>query len=274
MITAIKNIPLIIMLSIFILLNGCSLQNASESLNESKLSNEYSITLAAQNFGQNLAKHILNHPEVVNDIVCKMLPLKISLLINDAKSDNTVAHNEKNKPEQLCTLTVDEYEPVYVTKVTFFIKDENGAIRVLNDLVNAGNASFSHFEFSEYGKYLYITFADEGHPFFVFFDTQKFINDDKNAEVGEVFEEYFLDHIESFYDNGDFVFAINEGTITGCLDGEIEIEPKTANTDEVKRCLFHHNIFDYYSSFSSSEPFTPSRSKRRINMPYVCNAFH
>jgi len=242
---------------------GCSITPIAQLDNEAGFerveseSSYHSITQSANQFGQNLAKHILNHPDVADDIHCVIIP-----------SDQTV------NTKQLCTLTVDEYEPVYVTKVTFFVKNEHGDIRVLNDLVNAGNASFSHFEFSENGKYLYITFADEGHPFFVFFDTQKFINDDKNAEVGEVFEEYFLDHIESFYDNGDFVFAINEGTITGCLDGEVETEPKTANTDEVKRCLFHHNIFDDYSSFSSNEPFIPSRSKRRIKMPYVCNAFH
>lgn len=257
MITAIKNIPFIIMLSIFISLNGCSIHQASESSDESMLSNEYTRTITAQDFGHNLAKHILNHPDVADDIHCTVIP-----------SDKTT------KTKQLCTLTVDEYEPVHLTKVTFFIKDEQGDIQVLNELADSGNSSFSHFDFSQNGKYLYITFADEGHPFFVFFDTQKFINDDKNAQVGEVFEEYFLDHIEAFYDNGDFVFAINEGTFTGCLGGEVETEPKTADSEEVKRCLFHHNIFDQYSSFSSNEPFTPSRSKRRIKMPYVCNAFH
>ena len=80
--------------------------------------------------------------------------------------------------------------------------------------------------------------------------------------------------VRTFFDNGDIVYALREATITGCLNGEVEIEPKTASTDEVKRCLFHHNIFDQHSGFSSNEPFIPTRSKRRIKVPYACEAFH
>lgn len=255
------------------MLTGCCCSNPYyQQSNTSIATNNQAIEMAAEQFGQNLAKHILNHPDIADDIDCKIIPTKTAQLIDDAKPDKSPEQEVKQK--QLCTLTVNEYEPVYVTKVTFFIKDEQGDIKVLNDLVDSGNSSFSHFNFSEKGKYLYITFTDEGHPFFVFFDTLKFINNEKEDQVGEVFEEYFLDHIESFYDNGDFVFALSEGAITGCLEGEVEIEPKTANSEEVKRCLFHHNIFDQYNSFSSDKPYSPSRSKRRVEMPYVCNAFH
>jgi len=246
-----------------IFLLGCSITPITQQDNEAGFEKivpegRYNTSTQFANlFGQNLAKHILNHPDAVDDIHCATIP-----------SDETV------NTKQLCTLEVDEYEPFYVTKVTFFIKDDNGDINVLSNLEDSGSSSFSHFDFSENGKYLYVTFADEGHPFFVFFDTQKFINNDKNPQVGELFEEYFLDHIESFYDNGDIVYALREGTITGCLiHGEVEIEPKTETTDEVKRCLFHYNIFDKYNSFGSSEPYVPTRSKRRIQMPYVCKAF-
>jgi hypothetical protein len=254
----IKNIALVISLTTLAFFNGCSINNASKPLNKIVSSDDFLMTLSASKFDQKLAQHILNHPNINNDIHCETIPLVDGI----------------SNRKQLCTLIIDEYEPFYVTKVTFFIKDEKGDINVLNNLEDSGSSSFSHFKFSDNGKYLYVSFADEGHPFFVFFDTQKFIHNDKEPEVGEVFEEYYLDHIESFYDNGDFVFSLREGTIFACLDGEIEIEPKTETTDEVKRCLFHYNIFDQYNSFGSSKPFVPSRSKRKITMPYVCKAFN
>lgn len=254
----------------------CCIDPNYQQDNPPTTNNNQAIEMAADQFGQNLAKHILNHPELADDIDCKTFPFKIAQLINDAKLNGVANQNEKNKikQKQLCTLTVTEYEPVYMTKVTFFIKDEQGNIQVFNNSVDSGNSSFSHFNFSEYGKYMYIVFTDEGHPFFVFFDTLKFINNDKDDQVGEVFEEYYLDHIENFYDNGDIVFALMEGIVEGCLDGEVEIEPNNDNEEEVKRCLFHHNIFNQYNSLSSREPYTPSKSERRIKMPYVCNAFH
>jgi hypothetical protein len=221
----------------------------------------------AQQFGEGLAEHILSHPNITDDIHCQTIPTNFHELHGDDVSANAQA------PSQLCTLEVMIYEPVYVNKVNFFVKNNDGSIKVLNILTKSGSSSFSSFEFSEKGKYLTVVFTDEGHPFFVFFETQKFIKNPEKAQVGEVFEEYYLDHIETFYDNGDFIFALREETIYGCLSGEIEIEPKTDTTEEVKRCLFHHNIFDEYNSFSSRKPFTPSRSKRSVKMPYVCHAY-
>ena len=103
---------------------------------------------AEDEFSASLSEHILDHPDSAH---CKEIPAGV------ARPDK----------KQLCALDVVEYEPVYVTKATFFIKDEQGDIKVINKLLDNGNSSFSHFNFSENGKYLYITFTDEGHAYFV-----------------------------------------------------------------------------------------------------------
>jgi hypothetical protein len=223
-----------------------------------QLGTDLAIIKHAKQFGPEFAEYILSHPNIGDNIECQPLSIVSERSPQDA---------------ELCAIERIIYEPIYVNKVRFFLKKTNGDIKVLDDLTKGISSSFSHFYFSENKRLLSIVFTDEGHPYFVFFDTQKFIDKPNEAQVGEVFEEYFLDHIESFYDNGDFVFALMEDSVYSCLDGEVEIEPATLNTQEVKRCLFHHNIYDRYSSLSSSESFLPSRSKRIVNMPYVCHFF-
>ncbi|GAA6170713.1 hypothetical protein NBRC116592_03830 [Colwellia sp. KU-HH00111] len=199
----------------------------------------------------------VNSPDLTDDIHCINIP------------------TDKPEPSQsqLCILHSKSYQPQYSEMHGLFVKNKIGDITLLEHFSDEQLASLGYVGFSENGRYLYAVFTDEGHPYFVFFDSEKFINNQANAQVGEVFEEYFIDHIEVLYENGDFVFALREGTISGCLSGEVEIAAKTSQTDEVKRCLFHHNIFDQYSNLMSSDPSLPTRSKRQIPMPYVCKAF-
>jgi hypothetical protein len=269
-----KIIKLLLTVSVMAVLASCSIScyrsdsnNLSAKNNDNNHINIDAVEGFSNQFGHSLARHILRHPDVADDIRCKAIPTDMSTI------------GSVHQSKQLCLLTVITDEPDYFKKTTLFVKTKDvkakkSDIKVLTKFTDYRSSYLSDIGFSENGKYVYLVFTDEGHPFFVFWDTQKLINNEPDAQVGEVFEEYFLDHIESFYDNGDFVYVLREGTITGCLDGEVEVEPKTDNGEQVKRCLFHHNIFDQYRSFSSKEPFIPSRSIRRIQMPYVCNAFH
>jgi hypothetical protein len=267
-----KIITLSITLTVFATLAGCccsapNYQQSNEDVVTNAKASTNTVEAFAKQFSPELATYIMNHPDVVDDIRCQSIPINIDTPVK--------THEEK----QLCILAFTTYEPFFSEKTTLFVKNKNADITVLTNFIDDESSYLSHIEFSENGKYIYLMLTDEGHPFFVFFDTQKFINNEPEAQVGELFEEYFLDHIESFYDNGDIVFALREGTITGCLNhGEVEVEPKTDGTEQVKRCLFHHNIFDKYNSFGStrdiSEAFIPTSSKRRVIMPYVCNAFN
>ena len=241
MTTAIKNIAFVIMLSLFTITSGCSLNNTSEYSNETALSNERSITLAAQEFGPILATHILNHPNIDDDIHCATIPFAMG--ISGATTDK----------KQLCTLEIVEYEPELITRMSFFIKSENGDVTVIDSFHAEGESTLGRIGFSENGKYFYLVKTDEGHPWFTFYDTQKFFTDYMHAQVGEVFEEYLLAHIEGFYDNGDFVFALREDIITSCGHDEMEVDSKTANNEEENGCLVRHNIFDQYNSLSSHE---------------------
>lgn len=188
MVTLIKNVSFVLMLSVFTLISGCSIIGTSEQTNEPALSSEHSITLVAQKFGQHLAKHILNHPDIANNIHCAIIPS------NSAHSadGSTVANSSDDmvNEKQLCTLEVVEYSPELITQMSFFVKEENGDITVIDSFHVEGEATLGRIVFSQSGKYFYLVKTDEGHPWFTFYDTQKFLSNYMYAQVGEVFEEY------------------------------------------------------------------------------------
>lgn len=249
-----KAAVLFLILIVPTVLTGCINSNYQQS-NTLIPSNNRAVEMAAEKFGQKLARHIINHPNIEDEIHCETIPFAVGI------SDGTTGK------KQLCTLEVIEYEPELVTRMSFFIKSDNGDITVIDSFHAEGESTLGRIGFSENGKYFYLVKADEGHPWFTFHDTEKFFTDYMHAQVGEVFEEYFLAHIEGFYDNGDFVFTLREDIITSCDNDndnyEVEVAPNTANIKEVKGCLVRHNIFDQYNSLSSHA--------EKVSLPLECH---
>ncbi|GAA6170699.1 hypothetical protein NBRC116592_03690 [Colwellia sp. KU-HH00111] len=241
-----KTVVALLFLLVTSVLTGCCCSDPNYQQNNTPIAtNSRAVELAADQFGQDLAKHIINHPNIDDDIHCETIPFAV-------EEDNVI-----NDKRQLCTLEILEYEPELITRMSFFIKSENRDITVIDSFHAEGESTLGQIGFSENGKYFYLVKTDEGHPWFIFYDTQKFLNDYMHAQVGDVFEEYFLSHIAGFYDNGDFIFALREDIVIGCDDNldsrnEMKKETTSESTKVEIFCLIRHNIFEKYFSLSIS----------------------
>jgi len=149
-------------------------------------------------------------------------------------------------PEQtktlVCINTKDVDNGVPINMGEYYLVTEGKPIKSLTRNQNV-DSSFGYLVFSPKGKYLYIAYADEGHPYFVFYDTTKFINDDKSAELDSV-SQYRVDSIDELYDNGDVAYSLSD-----CFDHlnsqqEVEV-PTELNNAEKEQCEFHYNIFTH-----------------------------
>lgn len=140
-----------------------------------------------------------------------------------------------NKAQQLCISTHNSEQGLPITIATFFQVNNNGPIQVLTHHINK-SSSFGKVQFSNDGKYLYVMYADEGHPYFVFYDTSKFIQNDPTAQIYQL-NEYGISHIEQINDNGDVIFSRID-----CLDDTFHTASKPQVTNNAN-CQYKLNIF-------------------------------
>jgi hypothetical protein len=158
-----------------------------------------------------------------------------SLLLNDAFKQCIDIPFQPEAMICINTKLINTGVPVSVGEYYLIAAGER--LKVLTSNLNI-ESSFGEIVFSPKGKYLYITYADEGHPYFVFYDTHKFIQDDKNAQIAQLFE-YKLDVIDEFYDNGEVVYSLSD-----CPDSEEQSDSATVNTGEAENCLIRYNILN------------------------------
>ncbi len=121
--------------------------------------------------------------------------------------------------DSLCAVEHIHYEGVLMSSVKFYLIRGEQKLQLNTHQTNNSISSFGGFAFSDNGKYLYLSWADEGHPYFIFFDTDKFIHEQENAGVGHGFEDYYLYQIISFTDQGDFVYQLMTASNEQCQQG-------------------------------------------------------
>lgn len=140
-----------------------------------------------------------------------------------------------NNTQQLCINSHDSVQGLPITIATFFRVQQNAPIQELTHYINESSA-FGEVKFSNNGKYLYIMYADEGHPYFVFYNTSKFIENDPTAQIYQL-NEYGISHIEQMNDNGDVIFSSID-----CLDNTFHTATKLQVTNNAS-CQYKLNIF-------------------------------
>ena len=63
------------------------------------------------------------------------------------------------------------------------------------------------FLFSPNGLYLAQEFTEEGHPHFIIYKTESFLNNKQAKPLG-YFEDYYLEDIIAFDDNGELIYRL------------------------------------------------------------------
>lgn len=139
--------------------------------------------------------------------------------------------------EYLCFIeTQSPYGPY--DDVVFYHMDKNGDLALLGS--QAGEvATFGGIGFSTGGAFMWISWAEEGHPHFEFYHTAKFINNGINTKVLNVLGDYYFDGFEKFTDKGEVIYRLNDDAYEDCnkagKDVSYKIEPKTSEEYCVKR---------------------------------------
>lgn len=163
------------------------------------------------------------------------------------------------RSEKICLISFQENEQgALMTHVSYTLVSSNQVIKHLVNNVDAGQY-FCGIGFSTGGKYLYQCFSGEGHAYYSFYLLDDFIKDKKNAEIGRGFEDSFLDHIESFADNGELIYALNHDSHDACFDSAVEIIPLNGKPTSEKRCLKAINILPAYK-----------KQQMVIPQPHIC----
>jgi len=137
-----------------------------------------------------------------------------------------------NNNNQLCSVeTESQYGPF--DDVVFYKRDEEGYLFLLGSQKSYGQ-TFGSIEFSENGKYLYLSWAEEGHPQFHFYLTSKFLEGGIKADIIKHFEDYYLFYIQRLTDEGKLTYLADQQTINNC--------DKTQIQDGIKYCLVTINL--------------------------------
>ena len=137
--------------------------------------------------------------------------------------------------DQLCIIRTDSPYGPY-DDVVFYRLDKNGDATLLGSQ-RGEVATFGGFEFSTGGIFMWLSWAEEGHPHFEFYRTKEFMTDGISANALKVLSDYYFNSFEKFTVTGEVVYTLDDGAYENCdKSGEgasYEIDPKTME----KRCV-------------------------------------
>lgn len=137
--------------------------------------------------------------------------------------------------EHLCfIITQSAYGPY--DDVVFYHKNSNGNLILLGSQKD-GVATFGGAGFSTGGTYMWLSWAEEGHPHFEFYLTQNFLENGLNARILKVLGDYYFSDFEKFTDAGEVVYELNDGAYEDCNKAGKEVSYKIDPQTSEKRCL-------------------------------------
>jgi len=107
--------------------------------------------------------------------------------------------------EMLCIImTESAYGPF--DDVIFYYLDKMDSMTYLGSHSDGGS-TFAGLGFSSGGKYLWIGWAEEGHPYFEFYSTNDFIKQGTSASMRYVLHDYYFNQFETFTDAGIVTYS-------------------------------------------------------------------
>ncbi|MCK5663076.1 MAG: hypothetical protein KAI17_06300 [Thiotrichaceae bacterium] len=138
--------------------------------------------------------------------------------------------------EQLCFISTESpFGPF--DDIVFYKINTSGDIVYLSSESN-GNTTFGGLGFSEGNKYMWLSWAEEGHPYFEFYLTDDFLDNGSKAHVVDVIGDYYFEQFEKFSDTGEVVYLLSEDFTECCTEtdknSEFIINPLTGNKQILK----------------------------------------
>ena len=99
--------------------------------------------------------------------------------------------------------------------VVFYRRTEQGELYLLSSQITGGSA-FAGFDFSDKGRYMWVSWADEGHPYFSFYKTEAFLDDGEDAKTLSILSVYGFENFKSFTDEGMVIYTLEQGESEAC----------------------------------------------------------
>ena len=111
--------------------------------------------------------------------------------------------------EQLCYIANTNKTGPFDDIVIYHMNSDQQIL--LLGIQRGGVTTFGGFGFSTNGKYMWQSWAEEGHPNFEFFNTKDYLENYKNVNSLAFFDDYYFSHFEKFNDSGIVTYSLVEG---------------------------------------------------------------
>ena len=113
------------------------------------------------------------------------------------------------RSESICSLSTPS-ELMPVNDVVFYKKVKQGGLVFLN--AQQGDVAMTWLAgFSKHGRYTIIGKSEEGHPSFLLYDTNEFLDPYIDAKAIGFLSEYHVSHIVELSDNGRALIELVDG---------------------------------------------------------------
>ncbi|MEP4890588.1 MAG: hypothetical protein ABJV04_11215 [Aliiglaciecola sp.] len=149
--------------------------------------------------------------------------------------------NHPQKKTEICVMsTHSEHFPV--NDLVLYKRDKD-RFPVFLEVIKGDVAVSWFWGFSQHGKYSVMGFAEEGHPYFLVYETSAFLQSEQRPKAIAVLSDYYLTDLLILEDDGTAHFAKADGVnddedLTDCFDADIDSYLHNDN------CTVRMNIFD------------------------------
>ena len=145
-----------------------------------------------------------------------------------------------SQAEQLCYIrTNSSYGPY--DDIVFYKLDKYEEVVLLGSQ-SGGVATFVGFDFSIGGLYMWVSWAEEGHPYFEFYRTNEFLENGVKSQSLKVLGDYYFENFENFGEDGQIIYALTEGSFENCSDAGDGARERIDRETLEKKCIKSFNI--------------------------------
>ena len=146
------------------------------------------------------------------------------------------------KNDQLCFIqTQSPYGPY--DDIVFYRVDDKGYATLLGSQLG-GVATFGGFGFSPAGVYMWLSWAEEGHPHFEFYRTTEFMTNGINTKALKILGDYYFNDFEKFSDAGEVVYRLDDAAFENCDNAGKDVSYKIDTETTERYCLKQFNLND------------------------------
>ena len=147
-----------------------------------------------------------------------------------------------NKSDRLCYIqTESSYGPY--DDIVFYRVDGRGYATLLGSQ-SGGVATFGGFGFSTGGTYMWLEWAEEGHPHFEFYNTSEFQTNGTSTKILNILGDYYFNGFEKFTDSGEVVYLLDDAAFENCDDAGKDVSYKINTETSERYCMKKFNLND------------------------------